>query len=104
MTAWPICTPNSAVSAMRAFLQLPNASASGAREPPPSAFILAKAGDSASCSRIHSEMASRTTEPRNGMRQPQAANAASPVAARVTRMTMSDMSSPPVAVVWIHDV
>ena len=47
---------------MRAFRQLPKASVNGARDVPPSAFILAKAGDSASCSRIHSETASRTTE------------------------------------------
>ena len=89
---------------MRAFFQLPNASVSGARDVPPSAFIFAKAGDSASCSRIHSEMARRNTETRNGMRQPQAAKVASPVIPRVTRITRSDINRPAVAVVWIQDV
>ena len=84
--------------AMRPLRQLPNASESGALEPVPSSFIFTKAGDSFSCRRIHSETPSRITDSRNGMRQLQSANAASPVAVRVTRMTSSERNRPSVAV------
>ena len=47
----------------------------------PSSLSLAKCGLSASLARIHTEMASSTAETRNGTRQPQAANASSPIAA-----------------------
>ena len=97
-------SPNRASSTIRPFDQVPNASRNGALEVPPSAFIRAKVGDSLSWSLIHSEMPSSRIETRNGIRQPQSANAASPRAVRVSRMTIRDRKRPPVAVVWIQDV
>src|SRR3978361_2322092 len=82
----------------------PKASLSGAFEVLPSAFILAKAGDSFIDRRIHTEMPSSSTDTRKGTRQPQAENASSPVAKRVPRITSSDRKKPSVAVVWIHAV
>ena len=70
----------------------------------PSAFILVKAGDSASCSRIQIDTARSRIETRNGTRQPQSANASGVMARRRPRMTRSDRNRPTVAVVWIHDV
>jgi hypothetical protein len=49
-------------------------------------------------------MPSRTIDTRNGIRQPQSAKAASPIAVRVPRITISDRNRPSVAVVWIQDV
>ena len=85
-----------------AFFHAPKASVRGAFEVLPSSFIFWKAGDSESCRRIQTEMPSSSTETRNGMRQPQAAKAASPVKLRVARMTSSDRNRPIVAVVWIQ--
>jgi hypothetical protein len=84
--------------------QFANASVSGAFDCLPSAFIFAKAGDSAIDMRIHTEMPSSSTETRNGTRQPQAAKASSPIAVRTPRITSSDRNRPSVAVVWIQDV
>src|SRR6476469_1555331 len=80
------------------------ASDSGAFDTLPSAFILAKAGDSFIDRRIQTDTASRNTETRKRTRQPQAANASAPMAVRVPRITISDRNRPRVAVVWIHDV
>jgi hypothetical protein len=70
----------------------------------PSAFIFAKAGDSFIDMRIHTEMASSSTETRKGIRQPQASNSFVSIAARTPVITSSDRNSPSVAVVWIQDV
>src|SRR4051812_37949898 len=87
-----------------AFFGFRNDSVSGAFDVLPSAFILAKAGDSCIDIRIHTDTPSSSTDTRNGTRQPHAANSSSPTAVRVPRMTISDMNRPSVAVVWIHDV
>src|SRR5438046_8023229 len=93
--------------ASTAYLALPHrrkASDNGAFEVLPSAFILAKAGDSFIDRRIHTEMASSSTDTRKGMRQPQASNAAGSIAVRTPRITSSDRNRPRVAVVWIQAV
>ena len=87
-----------------ALLQLAKASVSGAFELLPSSFIFWKTGDSFRRSRIQTEIASRTIDTRNGMRQPQAAKSASPIAVRVNRITSSDRNRPSVAVVWMNEV
>jgi hypothetical protein len=86
------------------FFHWPKDSDSGALEVLPSAFILANAGDSFIDRRIHTEMASSRMDTMNGTRQPQSANAASPMTVRVPRMTIRLRNRPSVAVVWIHDV
>src|SRR5690606_32883072 len=86
------------------FFQRPKDSLNGAFDVLPSDFIFMKAGDSDIDMRIQTEMASRKTDSRNGMRQPQSAKASSPTALRAPRITNSDMNRPIVAVVWIHDV
>ena len=70
----------------------------------PSAFILAKAGDSFMDRRIQTETASSRMDTRNGTRQPQSAKASSPMIVRVPRITISDRNRPSVAVVWIQAV
>ena len=70
----------------------------------PSSFILRNAGDSFIDRRIQTLIASSRIETMNGMRQPQAAKASSPISVRVPRMTSRLMNRPIVAVVWIHDV
>ena len=79
--------------------QRPNASESGAFEVVPWLFILTNTGLSASCMRIHSETPSSTTETKNGMRQPQALKASSPILVRVPMTTSSAANNPRVAVV-----
>ena len=91
--------PISAKMTILALLQLAKASVSGAFEPLPSSFIFWNTGDSLSRSRIQTEMPSRTTDTRNGIRQPQAAKSVSPMAVRVNRITSSDRNRPSVAVV-----
>jgi len=86
------------------FFHWPKDSDRGALEVLPSDFIFAKAGDSFMLSRIHTEMPSSTIDTRNGILQPQSANAASPIAVRVPRITISDRNRPSVAVVWIQAV
>ncbi|KAF1043581.1 MAG: hypothetical protein GAK38_03917 [Xylophilus sp.] len=86
------------------FFHWPNDSASGALEVLPSAFIFWKAGDSDSVRRIHTETASSRIDTANGMRQPQAAKASSPVKVRVPRITIRLRNRPSVAVVWIQAV
>ncbi|MNT19273.1 hypothetical protein D3C72_1545280 [compost metagenome] len=103
-TAWPAVRPIKARMTIFRFFHLPNASVSGAFEVLPSAFILANAGDSFMAKRIHTEIPSRMTETRKGMRQPHASKSFSPVARRVPRMTISDRKKPRVAVVCIHAV
>src|SRR6195952_223624 len=72
--------PISARMTILALLQLAKASVRGALELLPSSFIFWNTGDSFKRSRIQTEMASSTTDTRNGMRQPQAAKSASPSA------------------------
>ena len=103
-TAWPAVRPISARITIFRFFHWPNDSVSGAFEVLPSSFIFLKAGDSFIDRRIHTRMASRKIDTRNGTRQPQSANAASPIQVRVPRITISDRNRPSVAVVWIHDV
>src|SRR5450755_3878304 len=86
------------------FFHWANDSVSGAFEILPSSFIFLNAGDSFIDRRIQTLTASRKTDTRKGMRQPQSANAASPIQVRVPRMTSSERKRPSVAVVWIHDV
>ncbi len=62
----------------------PKLSRSGALDCGRSAFICANSGDSSSFKRMYTEIASRSTETRNGMRQPQALNASSPIADAAT--------------------
>ncbi|MNH41500.1 hypothetical protein D3C79_1030130 [compost metagenome] len=61
-------------------------------------------GDSLSCMRMYTEIASSRIDSRNGMRQPQASNASVPNAVRQARITSNDRNRPSVAVVWIHEV
>ncbi|EKD97207.1 MAG: hypothetical protein ACD_23C01016G0003 [uncultured bacterium] len=70
----------------------------------PSAFIFWKAGDSDSDRRIHTEMPSSRMDTRNGMRQPQSWNTASPKLRRTPRITSRLRNRPSVAVVWIQEV
>ncbi|MCY1338688.1 hypothetical protein D9M71_503510 [compost metagenome] len=79
-------------------------SVSGALDCLPSAFMRRNTGDSLSCRRMYTEIASSSTESRNGIRQPQASKASVPSAERQARITSSDMNRPRVAVVWIHEV
>ena len=81
------------------FFHSPKDSFSGALEVLPSAFIFWKAGDSFMARRIHTEMASSAMDTMNGTRQPQSANASSPVMVRVPKITISDRNRPSVAVV-----
>ena len=67
----------------------------------PASFIARKTGLSDSFSRIHSEMASSTSENRNGMRQPQAFHAASPSTASVASTTANDRMKPPATDPWM---
>ena len=53
---------------------------------------LLEAGDSFIDKRIHTEIASRKIETRNGIRQPQSSNSL-PVNSRVSRITISDRKS-----------
>ena len=78
-TAWPATAPNKAISTSFRFGQLANASVRGAFDVVPSAFICRNTGLSSSCIRIHIETARRISESRKGRRQPQAANASSPI-------------------------
>ena len=103
-TACPATSPNSAIRTTLSFPQLPKASVSGAREERPACLMRRNAGDSLSCSRIHTLIASSTTESRNGMRQPQSAKRASPRASRVPTIMSSARSRPMVAVPWIQPV
>ncbi|MNH41394.1 hypothetical protein D3C79_1028870 [compost metagenome] len=61
-------------------------------------------GDSLSCRRIYTEMASSRIDNKNGTRQPQASNTSVPMAVRQAMITSSERNSPKVAVVWIHAV
>src|ERR1700686_2472545 len=96
--------PISASKTILALHQLAKASVSGAFELLPSSFIFWNTGDSFSRSRIQTEIASRTTDTRKGIRQPQAAKSASPIAVRVNRITKSDRNRPSVAVVGMNEV
>jgi hypothetical protein len=87
-----------------AFDHWPNASLSGRFEVAPSSFIFVKTGDSFRLNRIQIETASRMPDSRNGMRQPQSPNDASPIQVRMARISKSAMNRPSVAVVWIHEV
>ena len=82
-----------------ALLQLAKASVSGALEPLPSSFIFWNTGDSFSFSRMTTDTPRSTTDSRNGIRQPQAANSVSPSMVRVNRITINDRNKPSVAVV-----
>ena len=59
-------------------------------------------GLSLSFSRNHSETTRSTIETRNGIRQPQALKASSPIWVRTARMTIRLRKRPRVAVVWIQ--
>jgi hypothetical protein len=59
-------------------------------------------GLSSSFMRIQSETASSTSETRNGMRQPHALNASSPMPVRTPMTTRSAAKRPSVAVVCIQ--
>jgi len=54
--------------------------------------------------RMYTDTPSRRMETRKGTRQPQSANASSPMTVRVPRITISDRNRPSVAVVWIQAV
>ena len=49
--------------------------------------------------RMYTDTASKRIETRKGIRQPQSANAASPIKVRVPRITIKDRNRPKVAVV-----
>ena len=103
-TAWPIVRPTRARITIFRFFHWPKDSVNGALEVLPSAFIFWNAGDSLSDKRIHTEMANSKMDTRNGMRQPQSANAASPSEVRTPKITIRLRNRPSVAVVWIHAV
>ena len=63
-----------------------------------------EAGDSFMLKRMYTDTASNRMDTMNGTRQPQSTNAASPMAVRVPRITISDRNRPSVAVVWIQEV
>src|SRR4051812_17295085 len=96
--------PKKAISTRLRLRQLPKDSRNGALVTSPSSRSLAKAGLSASLARIHTEIASRTTDIRKGTRQPQLANASSPTEVRVATMINSAARSPNDADAWIHPV
>jgi hypothetical protein len=60
-----------------------------------------KIGDSFIRSRMYNEVATSTIDSRNGIRQPQSANASAPRSCCTPRITSSDMNSPSVAVIWM---
>jgi hypothetical protein len=103
-TPWPAVRPSSASSTILPFFQLASASVSGAFEVLPSSFMRLNAGVSFRLSRIHTETMSSRNDSRNGTRQPQSLNAASPRNSLQARMTISERNRPSVAVVWIHEV
>jgi len=84
---------------MRRFFQRPNDSRTGACDVRPCDLMRTNAGDSASDSRTHTDTTSSTMDSRNGTRPPQSANAISPSAHRVPRVTSNAMHRPSVAVV-----
>ena len=91
--------PNRQISTIFKLDQRPNASASGDLEVVPSRFMLVNTGLSPSCMRIHSDTISSSSESRNGMRQPHALKASSPIAVRVPITMSSETNNPSVAVV-----
>src|SRR3981189_2258382 len=95
--------PISARMTILALLQLAKASVSGAFELLPSSFIFWKIGDSFRRNRIQTETPSSSTDTKNGMRQPQAANSGSPSAVRVNRIPSSDRNRPSGAVVGMNE-
>ncbi len=103
-TACPATRPNSAINTSFRLGQRPNASASGLRDAPPARLSCTNGGDSRRLKRTHTPIASSSADSRNGMRQPQAANAASPSAARTPTTSASASSRPSDAVVWIQPV
>src|ERR1700721_4003528 len=96
--------PISARMTILALLQVANASVNGAFEDLPSSFICWNIGDSFKRSRIQTDTPNRMTETKKGMRQPQTAKSASPIAVRVNRITSNDRNRPSVAVVWMNEV
>ena len=105
------CANITATRASSTILRLrhwPKASAKGALEAVPSAFILAKAGLSDSFSRIQIEIASSPAETRNGIRQPHWSKASGPKnfprTTRVTRITVSAPNRPSAAEVCTQPV
>ncbi len=101
-TACPITAPNSAINTIFKLLQRPKASASGVFEVVPARFMLVNTGLSSSFMRIQSETIKSSSEARNGMRQPHALKASSPMPVRVPITTSSAANKPSVAVVWIQ--
>src|SRR5262245_52651377 len=94
--------PKSEISISFTFDQLENASASGAREVVAYSFMRWKIGLSFKRRRIQSEMASKNTDTRNGMRQPQAVNSSADIERRAARITIRDRSRPLVAMALIQ--
>src|SRR3954471_3798273 len=101
-------SPSSASTAHLALLHWPNASLRGARECVPSAFMRRKAGLSANCMRIHTEMPKRKIDSRNGMRQPEIVwvevlapeKSAGLIIDCVNRIISNDRNSARVVVFW----
>ena len=83
-------------------LQLLKASASGAREVAASSFMRWKTGLSFKRRRIQSEMPSKNTDTRNGMRQPQAVKSSADIERHAAKMTMSERRRPLVAMALIQ--
>ena len=103
-TAWPAAAPQRTVRIVCHFDQVPKLSATGVGEVRPLAFMLANSGDSRSRSRMKMEIPTRTTDSRNGTRQPQALQLSAGSAWRTRMITSSERKRPRVAVVWMKAV
>src|SRR5690606_6799321 len=102
MTACPAARPNKASNTILRLLHLPKETLMGCFDEVPSAFILRQTGDSLKRMRIHTEIPSKSSKIRNGMRQPQSRKASSPNDLRMPNTTSKDRNSPMVAVVCIQ--
>ena len=67
----------------------------------PASFIALNTGLSDSLSRIHSEIASRMIDSRNGIRQPQAANSSGGIRKRQLSTTAMLSTKPPATLAWM---
>src|SRR5207302_8764383 len=98
-TACPAVAPKRARRMSFQLALLASASLSGLAELRPLALSRENKGVSWSLNRMYTEMATRTIDRRNGIRQPQAANVAAPSVPSVTRITAIETNRPMVAVV-----
>src|ERR1700690_1809153 len=101
MTPWPAVAPKREINTRLRFGHLVKASLRGCAEVMPAVLSSAKMGDSFIFRRTYSETLTRTSEARNGIRQPQLEKSSLLMDCCVSKMTMSDTKRPSVAVIWM---